>query len=390
MTMAQDTTDAMQNPMSLSDEDFEKLSLDQLQESEDPAEEQVEEQQEAVASNESEDAPESDDSDVDERQEQINMIAQRDFEAPVQQNQAEEQEEAPVQQSSKELDFKQEYEKLLSPFRANGRDIKVDNVEDARRLMQMGANYNKKMAGLKPHLRIVKMLEQNDLLNEEKLSFLIDLEKKNPAAVSKFIQEAKKADLDVSEMVHTDESDSPIYVPNVKAPTDKEMELDTVLEEIKESPSFDRTVSELTNKWDGTSKKILLDQPHLIKVINEHVELGVYDMIRNQVEQERTLGRLEGMDDLTAYKAVGDAIHARGGFAQFLKQQAKGMAINTSGQREATPNRVRGNTEQERNVRDRRMAAAPVRSSGSGSREAINPLALSDAEFEKIASAPFA
>ena len=38
--------------------------------------------------------------------------------------------------------------KLFAPFKANGKDIKVDSVEEAIALMQMGANYSKKMAGL--------------------------------------------------------------------------------------------------------------------------------------------------------------------------------------------------------------------------------------------------
>ena len=36
---------------------------------------------------------------------------------------------------------------LFSPFKANGREMQVSSVEDIRTLMQMGANYNKKMEG---------------------------------------------------------------------------------------------------------------------------------------------------------------------------------------------------------------------------------------------------
>ena len=89
-----------------------------------------------------------------------------------------------------ELDYKAEYEKLIAPFRANGKDMQISNVDDAITLMQQGANYNKKMAGLKPNLKLMKMLENNELLDESKLAFLIDLNKKNPEAVQKFIKDS--------------------------------------------------------------------------------------------------------------------------------------------------------------------------------------------------------
>ena len=38
------------------------------------------------------------------------------------------------------VDYKAEYERLLKPFKANGRDVSVASVDDALSLMQMGAN----------------------------------------------------------------------------------------------------------------------------------------------------------------------------------------------------------------------------------------------------------
>ena len=89
-----------------------------------------------------------------------------------------------------EPDYKAEYLRLLAPFKANGKEIAVSTVDDAISLMQMGANYNKKMAGLKPSLKMLKLLENSGLLSEEKISYLIDLEKKNPAAINKLIKDS--------------------------------------------------------------------------------------------------------------------------------------------------------------------------------------------------------
>ena len=64
----------------------------------------------------------------------------------------------PEKQEESAVDYKTEYERLLAPFKANGRDISVKGVDDAITLMQMGANYNKKMAALKPNLKLLNFI----------------------------------------------------------------------------------------------------------------------------------------------------------------------------------------------------------------------------------------
>ena len=44
--------------------------------------------------------------------------------------------------------MKEVYNKVFAPFRANGKEIQVKSVDDVISLMQMGANYNKKMASI--------------------------------------------------------------------------------------------------------------------------------------------------------------------------------------------------------------------------------------------------
>src|SRR5690606_38757650 len=95
------------------------------------------------------------------------------------------------------VDHKAIVDKLFAPFKANGKEMVVDNVDDAVALMQMGANYNKKMAALKPNLKLLKLLENNNLLSEEKIGFLIDLDKKNPAAIGKLLKDSGIDPLDV-------------------------------------------------------------------------------------------------------------------------------------------------------------------------------------------------
>lgn len=273
-----------------------------------------------------------------------------------------------------EVDYKAEHSKLLAPFRANGREMQVKSVDDARTLMQMGANYNKKMAGLKPNLKLIKMLDNNNLLSEEKLSFFIDLDKKDPEAVKKFIKESG---------VNLDEFDQDAehnYKSNTYTVGDQEVNLDGVLEEIKDTPSFSETVDIVSNKWDESSRKVLIESPSLIKVINSHVETGVFDKITKAVEQERMLGRLLEVSDLDAYKHVGDTINAAGGFDQ--PGQSK-----TDSNTETTKQPTQKTKTVDSKVRDRKKAASSTKAAPSKQgNENFNPLALSDEEFEKDAA----
>jgi hypothetical protein len=269
-----------------------------------------------------------------------------------------------------EIDYKKVYEEVFKPFKANGKDMSVDSVEDVRQLMQMGANYNKKMAGLKPNLKLIKMLENNGLLDEEKISYLIDLNKHNPDAVKKLIKESGLDPLDV------DINQEVSYKANTYNVNDKELELDAVLSEIKETESFNTTIDIIGNKWDDGSKRVLLENPNVIKIINSHVQSGVYQTITSEVEKLRILGKLEGLNDIDAYKAVGDALYAPRVNAPL------GNNINTSTSK-AT------NKEDPKLVEKRKAASTTKAVAATTAKPEFNPLSMSDEEFEKIASSKF-
>jgi len=282
------------------------------------------------------------------------------------------------QSENNQLNFEDEHKKLLAPFRANGKDMQVKNVEDARTLMQMGANYNKKMAGLKPNLKLIKMLDNNDLLDEGKLSFLIDLDKKNPEAIKKLI---KDSGLDLDEF---DQDAEHNYESNTYTVDDKEVELDGVIEDIKDTASFNETINIISNKWDGSSKKVFAGNPNLIKVINQHVAAGVFSKIETAVEQERMLGKLEGMDDLAAYMHMGDRLHDLGVFNNMGKKETKDKVDTSETNTEKAQKPVDSKTRQKK-----KAASSTKAASSKKGKENFNPLALSDEDFDKVSGSDF-
>ena len=205
-----------------------------------------------------------------------------------------------------EFDYESAYKKVSKPFKANGVDMQVRNPEDIIRLMQMGANYQKKMGKLKPNMKIIKMLENNELLDEAKLNNLIDLSKKDPKAITKLIQESSLDPLEIDKDAPND------YQPNNYSITDKEYELDRVLDEIKTTNTFDKTIDVLTKDWDAESKTTVSDNPEIISVINNHMSNGVFDQVNTIMQREKTLGKLDGIPDVEAYRQIIEHMHKIG------------------------------------------------------------------------------
>ena len=207
---------------------------------------------------------------------------------------------------TKEFDYESAYKKVSEPFRANGVDIKVDDPEDIVRLMQMGANYQKKMAQLKPHLKIIKMLENNDLLKPEQLNNLIDVFKKDPKAIAKLVKESTLDPLDIDKDAPSD------YEPNDYSVSDGEIELDQVLEDIKDTDTFNRTINVLTKSWDTASKQTISEHPDIIRIINLHMANGVFDKVNVVLQRDKALGKTEGLSDVDAYRQIADYMFKNG------------------------------------------------------------------------------
>lgn len=279
------------------------------------------------------------------------------------------------------VNFEAEYKRLLAPFKANGRDIAVKNVDDAIALMQMGANYNKKMAAIKPNLKLMKMLENNGLMSEEKIGFLIDLDKKNPEAISKLVKDSGVDPMDLD----TDKASG--YKQTAYTVDDRELELDTVLSEIEDTPTYTRTLDIVSNKWDVASKQVIAGKPELLKVINTHVERGIYDLIIQEVENERVFGRLSGLSDLDAYRQVGDAIQARGGFNHLGQGSSPTQGQSTAKPGVVTPKPKKVDEDELKNKR--RAASSTKPAVATTVPKDFNPLGLSDEAFSKLVNEKF-
>jgi hypothetical protein len=264
-----------------------------------------------------------------------------------------------------EFDYESAYKKVSEPFKANGIDMQVKSPEDIVRLMQMGANYQKKMGKLKPNLKIIKMLENNELLDEAKLNNLIDLSKKDPKAIAKLVKESDVDPLEIDKDAPTE------YEPTNYSITDKEYNLDRVLDDIKDTETFNKTINVLTKEWDTESRSTISDQPEIIGIVNAHMANGIYDEVNAVLQQEKALGKLNGIPDVEAYRQVAEHMNKNNMFKQPESVGKSKVSSKTDEKANADRNK-------------QRKAVAPVKQTTTKkSVSDENFLGLSDDEFMK-------
>lgn len=261
-------------------------------------------------------------------------------------------------------------EALFEPFKANGKMIKVESVEEARTLMQKGANYNKKMAALKPAFKVAKMLENNELLDEDTVSYLIDLQNGNPDAIRKLIAD-KGIDLDSLES-----DEDPKYAPTTKHKvTDAELALDDVLAQVRETDTYEATMNLVGKEWDESSKGKLVQNPSMILKLNEHMGNGVYQQIADEMARQDALGQLTGLSDLDAYFKVGNDLMASGKFGSQTQENSQ----TQEPEKVVEPVQKKANEQR----KSQRKAAAATKAKKPVKEPEVNPFDLSDEDFEK-------
>lgn len=264
---------------------------------------------------------------------------------------------------------------LYAPFKANGREIKVASVEEARQLMQMGANYNKKMQAMKPHLSTLRMLE-NAKVGEAELSYLIDLHKRDPAAINKLVKESGIDPLDLSAEKAAE------YTPGNHKPSDAEVELEEVLTELEGSEGLPKTIEIVTTQWDAKSKGVVAQNPGLLRLINSHVEQGIYELVATEVERRKTFGQLTGLSDFDAYRQVGDEMNASNKFAHLTGSSLKGQQAKPAAPVIEAPNPKKADDDKRK---EQKRGAAPAKAVTPATKNPdFNPLSMPDEEFAKL------
>lgn len=281
----------------------------------------------------------------------------------------EKQAQAVGEPEAKPVDFESFYKQIMAPFKANGKEFKLNTPEEAIRMMQMGAGYGRKLQELQPALKTLRMLEKADLLDEGKLSFLIDINNKNPEAIKKLIADSGIDPLELNI------GDNVQYTPKNHAVSDKEMAFQTAVQDVQSAPGGKDTIAVVNQTWDQESKSALWDQPQILNVIQAQRENGIYDQITTEMERQKTLGLIpHNTPFLQAYQIVGDSLFPKPKIQTQSGTTPQTQVIET---RTATPKA------QVENGKKAAAAASTKTTPSRSSSTVANPLGMADEDFLK-------
>lgn len=275
-------------------------------------------------------------------------------------------------EAQKPVDYKAFHDEIMAPFKANGKMIELRSPEEALQLMKQGANYTRKMQEIAPYRKMVTMLQKNEL-DEDRLSFLIDLDKKNPEAVKQLIKEANIDPLDIDVTIPT------AYQAGNHKVSDDEVKFRTVLDAIVATPEGKETVQVMNTGWDQASKDILWSSPEVMEVIHEQRVSGMYQQIAAEVERQVTLGNIKaGTPFLEAYRTVGTLMDEQGMLKTVAPKpkQAAPAPVAPVATKVAAPKPAAVNKQQV-------AAAAVTRTNGKRPTPVTNLADLSDDAFMK-------
>ena len=196
-----------------------------------------------------------------------------------------------------EVDYKAFYESVTKDFKAAGKVMPgVKDPDKFIKALQMATDYALKTAALKPVLKKAKMLED---VTDEEFSEMLDFRKRNPEVIKKALKEAKldPLDLDLEDIQ---------YTPQSKIMSDADYEFNETIVKLsqEDAVAFQRTQSIVLNELDSTSKTTVLSNPHILSALQSEVASGRFEKIQAQALQLKAFGGYNNVPDIELYSYI--------------------------------------------------------------------------------------
>ena len=355
--------------LSMSDEDFEKLS------EEDFAEDgSVEEDEDENLGDDDQDESESEANE----DEPADSAEEGGSEQAGDEDETEEKQPSEEENEARQQAYEVAYNELFGqPIRASGREVQLKDVNQARNLIEMGVDYNKKMQHMRPHMQMLKTLEKEGILNDvDQFNLLLEAKQGKPEAIRKLISQAN---IDMLDLADHDENTE--YKPDDHMVSEREVGIDNAISAIKQTPTYEKTLDVMTNSFDTKSKEIISKNPEYITSLNSDISTGIYDKVMDMVQYQRDIRAIpDNVSDIEAYI----------GTVQQLAQIERQQEFDEQSQGQGVQNQqVQGQPKQERTTkaaRKRRNAMSGSKSSSKSQKKEYDPMeimGMSDDDFDK-------
>lgn len=284
---------------------------------------------------------------------------------------------------NKELDYKALYEKIMAPFKADGKTVQLKDVNEAISLMQKGVNYTRKTQNLAKYQKSILSLENANLLDAQKLNNLINIYKGDKEAIKQLLAERKIDPMELSSNEYEDDQTSN-YIPQNNLVDDNYVNFRNTLDEVKYTQEGQAVIQDLLGSDDRTKEEVYKD-PRIVKLLVDHKQSGIYDTVMNEVNRRLTLGLIDSSTPLIyAYNQVGNELSAQlvqNKNRNYGSVPPSGSAVNAKPVPQPKPSQVNRGFTAANNAKAR--AAAMNRTAPVSNAPKKNPLSMSDEEFMK-------
>lgn len=252
----------------------------------------------------------------------------------------EETEQVPTESGSENKLSDTEFRQLVtSTFRANHKDFQIDDPEEIRKLMSFGMNYHKKMNELAPHRRALKTLEQQGLLDPDKLNYAIELLQGNKGAIAKLLKEHS---VDTYELPDLEEQP---YQAGNYLPSQERITFDDKIEALKETDGGNQVI-EFIKGLDQDSFYEIYTNPEMMDMLGSHMKSGLYQDATSFLEKERALGKVPaGVKDIDAYAFVAEHLQKTNPtkYAPVQQQKVIGNNLQNTQVKQSSSNTAKSN-----------------------------------------------
>ena len=221
-----------------------------------------------------------------------------------------------------EIDYKAFYESVTKDFKAAGKIMPgVKDPDKFIKALQMATDYALKTAALKPVLKKAKMLED---VTDEEFSEMLDFRKRNPEVIKKALKEANldPIDLDLENIQ---------YTPQSKIMSDADYEFKETIEKLsqEDAVAFQRTQHIVLNELDTTSKTTVLSNPHILSALQSEVASGRFEKIQAQALQLKAFGGYNNVPDIELYSFIANEMDKQALQKQGIQNNLTAGEMNT-------------------------------------------------------------
>ena len=221
-----------------------------------------------------------------------------------------------------EVDYKAFYESVTKDFKAAGKIMPgVKDPDKFIKALQMATDYALKTAALKPVLKKAKMLED---VTDEEFSEMLDFRKRNPEVLKKALKEAKldPLDLDLEDIQ---------YTPQSRIMSDADYEFKETIEKLsrEDAVAFQRTQNIVLNELDSNSKATVLSNPHILSALQSEVASGRFEKIQAQALQLKAFGGYNNVPDIELYSYIASEMDKQALQKQGIQNNLTASEVNS-------------------------------------------------------------